>query len=404
MPTILLLAASPLNLDRLRLGNELKKIKQALERSRNREKWKIESIDATTVDDLRRALLDFTPTIVHFSGHGGGESGLAFENDDGETHEATTIALTKLFHHFKESLKCVVLNACYTDVQCAKIREQIDHVIGMNGSIDDESATKFAVAFYDSIFAGTTFRQAFDLGCTAIDLAKLPDHDVPVFLTSPSVGEESLSYSSLVPQFEDLIHSYINAPFANRWKFAYDGVAKREIMEKYYGENLHATIDKVVVFAARQIDEKHWKVRAKLSAKGEKASQEFYFRVVDRDLKIDREATVGYWTTAPGVFLAYGTSEPIIARVVAKLGTRYFGIYSDRQRMFQAVSLDTQSNHSFYGYVHRNSSDGSEILKILSDGNKHEIIVEIGNEDDETDQVQIYRMVSRSWIMPEPSS
>ena len=83
MPTVLLVAASPLDQDRLRLGHEVKKIKQALERSRNREKWTIESNEAVTVDDLRRALLDFRPTVVHFSGHGAGTGGLAFEDDDG---------------------------------------------------------------------------------------------------------------------------------------------------------------------------------------------------------------------------------------------------------------------------------------------------------------------------------
>ena len=72
MPTVLIVSASPLDQDRLRLGAELRDIRHALQRSRNREDWIIESNEAVTVDDLRRALLDFRPTVVHFSGHGGG--------------------------------------------------------------------------------------------------------------------------------------------------------------------------------------------------------------------------------------------------------------------------------------------------------------------------------------------
>ncbi len=73
MPTVLIVAASPLDQDRLRLGAEVRDIRHALQRSRNREHWKIESNEAATVDDLRQALLDLRPSVLHFSGHGGDE-------------------------------------------------------------------------------------------------------------------------------------------------------------------------------------------------------------------------------------------------------------------------------------------------------------------------------------------
>lgn len=257
MPTVLLVAASPLDQDRLRLSYEAKKIKQALERSRNRENWTIETNEAATVDDLRRALLDFRPTVVHFSGHGGGESGLAFETEDGGTHEAHAEPLTRLFHHFKDSLKCVVLNACYSDVQANEIRKQIDYVIGMANAIEDGSAIKFAVAFYDAVFAETTFRQAFDLACTAIDLGNLPNSDVPVFLTGSSIGESALPYTALIPQFEDLLLTYINSPFDERYKYTTKGDKIREAMQRYYGDQLHAVADSVTVFSTRKIDDEH---------------------------------------------------------------------------------------------------------------------------------------------------
>ena len=175
MPNVLIVAASPLNEDRLSLNREVKKIKQALERSRNREKWRIESNEAATVEDLRRALLDHQPTVVHFCGHGGGDGGICFEDDQGLTHPTHAAPLTKLFHIFKDNLKCVVLNACYSEVQGDAIRQQIDYVVGMRKDIGDEAAVMFAVAFYDAVFAGTDFRVAFDLGCTAIDLQNLPN-------------------------------------------------------------------------------------------------------------------------------------------------------------------------------------------------------------------------------------
>src|SRR5437660_11599067 len=135
MPTVLLLAASPLDQDRLRLNNEAKKIKQALERSPNRERWTIVSNESVTVDDLRRHLLDLKPTVVHFSGHGGGGGGLCFEDDQGDTHPTHAGPLARLFYLVRDTLKCVVLNACFSSVQAEVIRQNIDYVVGMKCAI-----------------------------------------------------------------------------------------------------------------------------------------------------------------------------------------------------------------------------------------------------------------------------
>jgi hypothetical protein len=153
VPTVLIVCASPLDQDRLRLGAEEKEIRSALQRSKNREHWRIETNQAATVDDLRRALLDHDPTVVHFAGHGG-KDGLCFEDDDGSSQSADARPLAKLFHLFRKNLKCVVLNACCSQPQAELIREEIDYVIGMGKSIDDDSARKFAVSFYDAVLRG----------------------------------------------------------------------------------------------------------------------------------------------------------------------------------------------------------------------------------------------------------
>ena len=70
MRTILILAANPKGTERLRLDEEVKKIEQGLERSKRRDQFKLVVKWAVTDDDLRRAMLDNEPEIVHFSGHG----------------------------------------------------------------------------------------------------------------------------------------------------------------------------------------------------------------------------------------------------------------------------------------------------------------------------------------------
>ena len=70
--TILILAANTKDTERLRLDKEVKKIEQGLERAKRRDQFNLVVKWAVTDEDLRRALLDHEPEIVHFSGHGTG--------------------------------------------------------------------------------------------------------------------------------------------------------------------------------------------------------------------------------------------------------------------------------------------------------------------------------------------
>jgi hypothetical protein len=324
MPTVLIVAASPLDQDRLRLGAEVKEIRHALQRSRNREHWNIESNEAATVDDLRRALLDFRPAVLHFSGHGGGAGGgLCFEDSDGNTHCADSGPLAKLFHHFKDSLKCVVLNACYSEVQGEVIRQEIDHVVGMRKAVDDDAARKFAVAFYDGIFAGTDFRIAFDLACTALDLNNIPDADVPTFMTSPHLDATSISYTGKVPEIERILYAYLNTPYADRWTFTTTGESLAPLLIRHYGEQIHGSVDKVQVLGMNRIGKEHWKANVRIFAREEMSTTQFYIRIRDRALAIEWEATVGLWSIPVNAYLALPPSTPVVARVFAILDNYY---------------------------------------------------------------------------------
>ena len=146
--TIPILAANPKGTQPLRLNEEVKKIDQGLERAKRRDQFKLVQKWAVTDDDLRRALLDNEPEIVHFSGHGSGADGLAFEDDSGHIQLISGDALSRLFELCADSVKCVVLNACYSEAQADAIAGHIDFVVGMKKAIGDEAAIKFAVGFY----------------------------------------------------------------------------------------------------------------------------------------------------------------------------------------------------------------------------------------------------------------
>lgn len=208
MKKILILSANPINTDRLRLDEEVREIQSALERSRRREQFELIPRWAVRIDDLRRALLDHEPQIVHFSGHGTGTDGLVLEdnfrqtqqqrkllpmpeqlagialaNESGQMQLVSTKSLTDLFELFKDTIECVLLNACYSEVQAEEIYKHIDCVIGMKRSIQDRAALDFSKGFYDAIGAGRTYEDGFKFGCNNINLNGIPESLIPVIKT-----------------------------------------------------------------------------------------------------------------------------------------------------------------------------------------------------------------------------
>ena len=192
---ILLLSANPTNTSKLRLDEEVREIEAGLKRAKGREEFEIISKWAVRSEDLRRALLDYEPQIVHFSGHGEGWQGLALENNSGQMQLVSTEALARLFKLFPK-IECVVLNACYSEVQAEAIHQHIDYVIGMKKAIGDKAAIKFAVGFYDALGAGRTIFDGFEFGCTSIDLESIPESSTPVLKSRRDKKETTITLNS----------------------------------------------------------------------------------------------------------------------------------------------------------------------------------------------------------------
>jgi TIR domain/CHAT domain len=183
--TILFLGANPQDTSRLRLDQELRDISEGLQRSQQRDRFNLEQKWAVRPRDIQRAMLDFQPQIVHFSGHGDGEAGLVFEDEVGNSKLVDGAALAGLFELFADNLDCVVLNGCYSEVQAQAIGQHIPYVIGMNQAIGDKAAIIFAVGFYDALGAGRDVEFAYKLGCNAIRMEGIAEHLTPVLLKKP---------------------------------------------------------------------------------------------------------------------------------------------------------------------------------------------------------------------------
>lgn len=180
MKRILILAANPSDSSRLRLDKEVREIQDVLRRAKQRELFEIKTSSATRPSDIQQELLDYTPQIVHFCGHGTGTQGLVFEDNNGKSQFVSSRALANLFKLFSDQVECVVLNACYSDVQAEAIVKHIDAVIGMVQPIGDTAAIRFSEGFYRGIGNGKNIEFSYRLGLNSLELQSIPNEYIPV--------------------------------------------------------------------------------------------------------------------------------------------------------------------------------------------------------------------------------
>jgi hypothetical protein len=179
---LLFLAADPSDLSRLRLGEESREIQEKIQLAKLRERFELHQRLSVRPADISQALLDVQPQIVHFSGHGTTAGALCFENPSGEFHPVEPNALAALFEQFAHIVDCVVLNACYSEIQANAIARHIDYVVGMNRAIGDKAAIAFSIGFYQALGAGSVIEEAYRLGCVQIGLQSIPEHLTPVLV------------------------------------------------------------------------------------------------------------------------------------------------------------------------------------------------------------------------------
>ena len=118
---ILFLASSPTNASRLRLGQELRDIRERLQLAKFRDMFILESRESVRIVDISQAIFDIEPHILHFSGHGKDTGELCFEDPSGTLQPIKPDALAALFELATAHVNCVLLNACYSKAQAEAI-------------------------------------------------------------------------------------------------------------------------------------------------------------------------------------------------------------------------------------------------------------------------------------------
>jgi CheY-like chemotaxis protein len=176
---ILFLTANPLGTNRIGSDQEFHDIDYALLGTEFGNQFDIRSFGAVRPSDLQSYLYRYRPKIVHFSGHGSKIGEIVLVGKSWKSHPVPLGALSGLFDILGGGIRCVVLNACYTERQAQAIAKHVDCVVGMSGAIADEASISFAIAFYRALGYGSDVKTAFELGRIQIDLDCLNESDRP---------------------------------------------------------------------------------------------------------------------------------------------------------------------------------------------------------------------------------
>jgi hypothetical protein len=173
---ILFFGANPLGTPSLRVDEEIREIQQAIKQGRERDHIVVRSEWAVRPHDITQVLLDFQPEFVHFAGHGGGKEGsIVVEDDIGHAHIIPVDGLVQAFKAVGRDVRCVIVNACRTELLAQALTAVVPCVIGMRQPVGDRSAIRFSVGFYQALAAGKPVETAYDVGVA--QLMMTPDGD-----------------------------------------------------------------------------------------------------------------------------------------------------------------------------------------------------------------------------------
>lgn len=196
-PIILFLPADPAGTSHRALEEECAAFERELQRTA-RDAFDFRAAWATSIDELMTHLNEHQPTVIHFSGHGGGRAGLALV-DEGIARRVSPGALRSILGAAALGTSVVVLNACFDDELARALAEAVDCVLGTPPEIDDKAARGFAVRLYRALGYRRSVGNAFAQASATLAVRGIPVSAMPRLTTRPGVDASALVLDRALP-------------------------------------------------------------------------------------------------------------------------------------------------------------------------------------------------------------
>jgi hypothetical protein len=171
---ILFVSANPWTTSRILVDEEAREIFEKLQEGPYRDSFELYKHAAIRPIDLQRLLMMYEPHIVHFSGHASKRQKIILGGTPGRGKEVDRQGLVELFALYKNHVRLVLLNACFTKAQARSLCEVIDYSVGTGKGIGDKGGVAFAGAFYRALGFGKSVKEAFESAKAELGLTKIP--------------------------------------------------------------------------------------------------------------------------------------------------------------------------------------------------------------------------------------
>ncbi len=155
--------------DRLALQQEWRRIEEVNQKAGHT--LTLDACWAARVHDFEDVLLERSPDILHFSGHGT-RGGLVFETNEGYSEVVRVDRLVDSTARLAP--RCLVFNACHSADWLNSARLHCP-VIAMQGSCADRGSIEFSRAFYGALAHAWTIPDAFGHAAGMISLRDFED-------------------------------------------------------------------------------------------------------------------------------------------------------------------------------------------------------------------------------------
>jgi hypothetical protein len=145
----------------------------------------VKLLPAPTLDTVLDMLNSYRPDVIHFSGHGGGQT-LLFDNEKAGQDGGSVLnfdMIARVVSATAATPKLLVLVACDTVDGADRFLDAVPAVIAMADSIGDEAACEFSRRFYRSIGGGATIANSLDQAKLVLENKGYLDADLPKLLS-----------------------------------------------------------------------------------------------------------------------------------------------------------------------------------------------------------------------------
>ena len=181
---IALLVTNPDSKASLQTGVEARYIAEGISLGGGAGKVDLKAVLAPTLDTLLDTLNSYRPHVLHFSGHGGGQT-LLFDNEKAGDDGGTVLdfdMIARVVGATSAAPKLLVLAACDTADGAERFLDAIPAVIAMADTVDDEAACEFSRRFYQSLSAGATIANSLAQAKITLESKGYADASLPTLV------------------------------------------------------------------------------------------------------------------------------------------------------------------------------------------------------------------------------